>query len=91
MKRIIEKISEILNVVFGYGIMICLFAGGFTFFGYVVALFIGGDIASEICTVIYKNVIPVIIIISNSLVLVGLVNMYLNGEVSLVISKKYKK
>mgnify|MGYP003301256897 CR=1 FL=1 len=29
--------------------MICLFAGGLTFFGYVAALCIGGDTAAAIC------------------------------------------
>lgn len=83
MKEFCEKLSLLLKKVFGYGIMICLFAGGLTFFGYVVALIVGGNIAAEICSVIYNNIIPVIIEISVSLVLLGLVSMYLNGEIAL--------
>ncbi len=88
MKKIIDKITSILRTVFGYGIMISLFAGGLTFFGYVAALIIGGDTAALICEVIYKNIIPVIIKTSTIMVLLGLVVMYLCGEVALTPSKK---
>ena len=90
MKNITKKISSVLRTVFGYGIMICLFAGGLTFFGYIAALIIGGDTAAEICKFIYKSFFPVIIKTSNILVILGLLVMYLNGEMSLTISKKKK-
>lgn len=88
MKNICKKISNVLRTIFGYGIMICLFAGGLTFFGYLAALFIGGDTATKICEVIYKTIIPYIIYTSTSLVLLGLVVMYLNGEMALTADKK---
>lgn len=88
MKAIAKKISEILRVVFGYGIFICLFAGGLTFFGYLVALILGGDVAATICDVLYKTVLPIIIKSSTILVLLGLLVMYLNGEVALTSGKK---
>lgn len=88
MKAVFKKISSVLRVIFGYGIMICLFAGGLTFVGYLAALIIGGDLAAQICTVIYKSVIPVIIKCSTVLVLLGLVTMYLNGETALTAHKK---
>lgn len=88
MRNICKKISKVLRVIFGYGIMICLFAGGLTFFGYVVAMFIGGETATEICRVIYKTIIPYIIKASTILVLLGLVTMYLNGETALTTDKK---
>ena len=88
MKEFCKKISNVLKMVFGYGIMLTLFAGGLTFFGYVAALIIGGDTAAAICTVIYKNIIPVIIYVSVIMVLLGLVTMYLNGEVALTPEKK---
>lgn len=88
MKKFLKKISSIVKIIFGYGIMICLFAGGLTFFGYLAALIIGGPVASAICTVIYKTIFPVIIYISSILVLVGLLVMYLNGEMALTAKKK---
>ncbi len=91
MKKLFKKLSLILKKIFGYGIMITLFAGGLTFLGYVTALFIGGDTAAIICTIIYKKIIPVIIYISVLMVLIGLAAMYLNGEVALTSDKKHSK
>ena len=90
MKAIMKKISEICKLVFGYGIMIILFAGGLTFFGYVAALIIGGDTAAMICEVIYKKIIPVIIYASVCTVLLGLLAMYLSGETALTTDKNKK-
>lgn len=88
MKEICKKISKVLRTIFGYGIMLCLFAGGLTFFGYLAALFIGGETATAICVFIYKTIIPYIIYTSTILVLLGLVVMYLNGELALTTDKK---
>ena len=90
MKEILNKIANFLKVVFGYGIALCIFAGGLTFLGYLVALIIGGDTAAWICKVIYKDIFPVIIKASTILVLLGLLVMYLRGEVALT-AKKVKK
>lgn len=86
-----KKVSAVLRIVFGCGIMVCLFAGGLTFFGYLVAMFIGGETATDICVFIYKRIMPVIIYTSTIMVLLGLVVMYLNGETALTASKKGKK
>ena len=88
MKEVCKKISKVLKNIFGAGIMICLFAGGLTFFGYMAALIIGGETATAICTVIYKGIIPYIIKVSTILILLGLVAMYLNGEMALTTAKK---
>ena len=91
MKEFAKKISAVLRVVFGYGIMICVFAGGLTFFGYVAALCIGGETATAICVFIYKSFFPVVIKISTILVLLGLLVMYLNGEKALTAEGDKKK
>ena len=83
MKETLKKISDVCKLIFGYGIMIVLFAGGLTFFGYVIALMIGGDTATNICTWIYKSFVPLIIKASTILILFGLVTMYLAGEKAL--------
>lgn len=88
MKEVCKKISAVLKTIFGYGIMLCLFVGGLTFFGYLAALFIGGETATAICTFIYKTLIPYIIKASTIMVLLGLVAMYLNGEMALTSNKK---
>ena len=86
-----KKLTDILKLIFGYGIMIVLFAGGLTFFGYIAAILIGGDTATAICTWIYKSFVPVIIYTSTILILFGLVTMYLAGEKALTPSRKNAK
>ena len=88
MKNILNKISKVLSTIFCIGIVIALFVGGLTFFGYLVALIIGGNTAAVICDFIYNSIIPVIIKISTIMVLLGLVVMYLKGEVALTSNKK---
>ena len=88
MKTALKKISDVCKLIFGYGIMIVLFAGGLTFFGYVAALIIGGETATSMCTWISKSFIPLIIIASTILILFGLVTMYLAGEKALTSGKK---
>ena len=88
MKEFLQKSVNICKIIFGYGILICLFGGGLTFFGYLAALIIGGDTAALICTFIYKSFFPLIIKISTVMVLFGLVTMYLSGEKALVANKK---
>ena len=88
MKEKMKKLSDKLKVVFGYGIMITVFIGGLTFFGYLAALIIGGNVAALICKVIYKQIIPVMIYISTTMALFGLVTMYLAGEKALTPSKR---
>lgn len=90
MKNLFKKTVDILKIIFGYGIMITLFAGGFTFFGYLVALFVGGSTATAICCVIYEHIIPIIIYVSSIMILLGLLIMYLSGQTALTASKKKK-
>lgn len=90
MKERLKKISEVLKKIFGYGIFVSLFVGGLTFFGYLSAFVIGGETATEICTFIYKKIIPVIIYLANCMILLGIVSMYLSGEYALTAQKKKK-
>lgn len=91
MKETCKKIAEVFKLIFGYGIMIVLLAGGLTFFGYVAALIIGGETATAICTWIYESFIPVIIYASTILILFGLLTMYLAGEKALTPGRKEAK
>ncbi len=91
MKETLKKIAGVFKLIFGYGIMIVLFAGGLTFFGYVIALIIGGETATAICTWIYKSFVPVMIYATTILILFGLLTMYLAGEKALTPGKKNMK
>ena len=91
MKETLQKIAGVCKLIFGYGIMIVLFLGGLTFFGYLLALIIGGETAGAMCTWIYKSFIPVLIYASTILILFGLVTMYLAGEKALTPETKHAK
>ena len=87
MKKFCEKLSAILQQVFGWGVLVCVMIGGLTFFGYVAALCIGGNTAAEICRFISKDLMPIVIKISSALVLLGVAAMYLNKENPLTTKK----
>jgi len=87
IKDFCEKISAIIKIIYGYGMFACLFVGGLSFFGYLAALIVGGDIAAQICTFIYKGLYPYLIKISSVMILLGLVKMYLCGEIALSSKK----
>ena len=91
MKAVLKKIANVIEFIFGYGILVALFVGGLTFFGYVAALIIGGDVAAAICAFMKNTLYPILIYISNVMVLLGLVKMYLCGEVALSGKKEPKK
>ena len=91
MKESLKKVANVFKMIFGYGIMIVLFAGGLTFFGYLAALIIGGETATNICNWIYKSFIPVMIYASTILILFGLVTMYMAGEKALIPDKRSAK
>ena len=91
MKKIIDKLVAALRAIFGYGILIGLFVGGFTFFGFVVALIIGGDTGALVCRFIQKDIFPILIYGTSVMVLLGLVVMYLSGETALTVQAKKEK
>ena len=90
-KKICKKIAEIIQVIYGYGMFICLFVGGLSFFGYMAALIIGGETAGEICTFIYKSLYPHLVRLASVMILLGLVKMYLCGETALSSKSKESK
>ena len=98
MKKFFEKLEPVRKTlllacrkVFGWSIMITLFVGALTMFSYVVALIVGGTLAAKICSFTMNEVWPVIIMITNITILVGLAAMYLNGDKALSPSEKKKK
>lgn len=83
-----QKIATVLGYIYGTGIMIALFAGGLSSLGYILALIMGGEQASAICVFIYQKFYPVLFYFSSSVVLLGLIKMYVAGEKSMVPTKR---
>ena len=84
MNELKRKAIKVLSYIYGVGIFIALFIGALSFLGYVAAIVIGGQVATDMCVFIYKRVYPIIIYISTGSVLIGLLKMYVSGEKSLV-------
>lgn len=88
MKEFRTKLTNILAYIYGTGIALALFAGALSFLGYVAAIIIGGQTATDICVFIYKKVYPILFYISSGSVLIGLLKMYVAGEKTMVPNKK---
>ena len=83
-----KKISDILLYIFGTGVTVCLFAGALAFLGFVVALIIGGETATELCVFIHKTYFPWVITATSLFVGFGLVGMYFSKKKALSITKE---
>ena len=86
-----QKVLQVLRFLFGASVAITLLGGGLTVLSYVIALIVGGDLAAQICEITYKGIWPVIIMVTNITIVLGLIAMYINGDKALSPSEKKKK
>lgn len=90
MKEFRTKLARLLAYIYGTGIALALFAGALSFLGYVAAIIIGGQTATDICVFIYKKVYPILFYLSSGSVIIGLLKMYVAGEKTMVPGKPNK-
>lgn len=85
-----KRAAECLNKVFGWGIYVCLFAGGLAFFGFLAAIIMGGEGGEALAVMIQKQYFPMVIRVASATIGLGLLSMYLGKEqaLSLVSDKK---
>ena len=86
----LKKISNVLLSVFGVGVTLCLFAGVLAFLGFVVALLIGGESATQLCVFIHKSYFPWVIRFTSVFTLFGLIGMYMRKLQALTVSSEQK-
>ena len=79
-KEICSKIASVLQSLIGISLAICLFGGGLGFIGYVIALCVGGDMATEICQWIYKSYYGFIIKLSTWTTVATFILVYIKGD-----------
>lgn len=91
LNKVRMALLKVCKTIFGWSVMITLLGGALTMLSYVVAFIVGGDTAVKICDITYNEVWPVIIMIANITILLGLLGMYLSGEKALSPSEKKKK
>ena len=85
-----KKASDVLLKIFAYGIIACLFAGGLSLGGYLVALIIGGESATALCLWVFKTYLPWVIKATSIFTLIGLIGMYLSKQKALVATTEKK-
>ena len=81
-----NPLGQKINVVFGWGVYLCLMAGGLAFFGFLVALVIGGPTGEAQAIWLQKQYFPVVIRCTSFIIILGLVGMYVNKEKALSIA-----
>lgn len=80
-----KNFSDVLLKIFAYGIIACLFAGGLSLVGYIVALIIGGESATALCLWVFKTYLPWVIKATSIFTLIGLIGMYLSKQKALTV------
>ena len=80
-----KKVSKVLLTIFSIGVLLTLFAGALALVGYIVALIIGGETATELCKFIYKTYFPWVIKVCSVSVGFGLIGMYLQKKKALSV------
>ena len=81
-----KKVSDILLLIFAYGIIICLFAGGLSLVGYLIGIVIGGENATALCLWVFKTYLPWVIKATSLFTGIGLIGMYLGRRKSLSVN-----
>ncbi len=82
--------AALFNKIFGWGVFICLIAGGLAFFGFLAGIIIGGPGAEALAVFIRKQYFPVVIRVTSIVIGIGLIGMYLGKmhALSLTADKK---
>ena len=89
-----KKLAGILETIFGWGIYLCLIAGGLAFFGFLAGIVIGGgadSAAQNLAVFIHKQYFPVVITCAAITIGVGLASMYVKGESALSLTTDKKE
>lgn len=86
-----NKFINITGAIFGYGmaslIIVCLLVA----IAYILAFFIGMPVADTINTVCTANILPVVYKAGIMLCIIGLINMYIRGELLFRLDVKHKQ
>ena len=85
-----KKVSNIILWIFGIGVTVCVLAGGLSLLGFIVAMCIGGETATEMCVFIHKEYFPWVIKFTSIFTGIGLIGMYLSKMKSLTVSADKK-
>jgi hypothetical protein len=86
-----NKIIQILECVFGWGILICMILGFLIFIGFVIAFIVGKELAPTIGLFLQNEVLPWLCILGTIICFIGILSLYLKGEKTFTLSTGKKK
>ncbi len=86
-----KKVATVLLYIFAVGAVICLLAGALSLVGFILALCIGGETATQMCVFIHKEYFPVVIRFTSIFSGIGLVGMYFNKTRALTVNSNTAK
>lgn len=86
-----QKFIDILNKTFGFCIYVALLAGGLAFFGFLIAIIIGGANGESLAVAINGKYFPLVIRVASIAIGVGLISMYLGNEQALSLAADKKE
>ena len=86
-----QKLAKQLNGIFGWGVLITIVAGSLTFFGFIIAMILGGAAGEALAVFIRKQYFPIVICATSVIIGVGLVAMYVGGEQALSLTSDKKE
>ena len=86
-----EKIYNFLTKVYGILMTISFFAGFLPIVPFIIAIFIGGETATSICTFLYKQYYVWVISGASIAIIIGLVAMYIGKKEGLSVKSVKKK
>ncbi len=86
-----KKIGNILLYMFSAGVLICLLAGALSLVGYIAALCIGGESATNMCVFIHKEYFPIVIRFTSVFAGIGLLGMCFNNISALTVKSDGNK
>ena len=86
-----EKLYNVLTKIYGISMTVSFFAGFLPVIPFIVALFIGGETATAICTFLYKQYYVWVIALASAAIVVGLIAMYVGKKEGLSVKSVGKK
>ena len=89
-----KKLADLLETIFGWGIYLCLIAGGLAFFGFLASILVGGgegSFSEALAVFLHKQYFPIVIKCAAITIGLGLVAMYLKKEKALSLTSDKKE
>ena len=86
-----EKIYNVLNKIYGVTILVSLFAGCLPVVPFIIAIIVGGNTGANISVFLYKQYYPWVAVLAAVSVIIGIIAMYIGGQIKFKSAKKEKK